>query len=100
MDFRGPEPTPPPQGTPGVVVTTPEAPPDAGDAGVVLGVLAPLVLDVFAVFGSHAGGALALGLVASVCGLIGGLLLRQLVLTAGIQAPLKAGRFEYVLQNP
>jgi formate-dependent nitrite reductase membrane component NrfD len=67
---------------------------------VLLGILAPLVLELIGSFGSHGGGAMALAVVASVCGLVGGLLLRQLVLAAGIQAPLKAGRFEYVLQNP
>jgi hypothetical protein len=32
-----------------------------------------------------------------VCGIIGGLILRQVVLAGGIHAPLKAGRFEIAL---
>ena len=50
---------------------------------VVLGLLAPLVLDL-----------LHYAFTASFCGIIGGLFLRQVVLTGGIHAPLRAGRFE------
>ena len=50
---------------------------------VVIGLLAPLVLDLFDVT-----------VVASLCGILGGLLLRQVVLSGGIHAPLRAGRFE------
>ncbi|MBU0718537.1 MAG: polysulfide reductase NrfD [Planctomycetes bacterium] len=49
----------------------------------VLGLLAPLVFDLLHVVW-----------LASVCGIIGGLFLRQVVLLGGIHAPLRAGRFE------
>jgi polysulfide reductase chain C len=52
----------------------------------VLGLIAPLVLDL-----------LNVAVVASICGIIGGLCLRQVVLAGGIHAPLKAGRFEVAL---
>ena len=49
----------------------------------VLGLLAPLVLDI-----------LNATVAACVCGIVGGLILRQVVLSGGIHAPLRAGRFE------
>ncbi len=49
----------------------------------VLGLLAPLVFDL-----------LNIAVLASICGIIGGLILRQVVLAGGIHAPLRAGRFE------
>jgi len=52
----------------------------------VLGLLAPLVFEL-----------LNIAVVASICGIIGGLILRQVVLMGGIHAPLKAGRFEVAL---
>ncbi len=52
----------------------------------VLGLLAPLVFDL-----------LNVTILASICGIIGGLFLRQVVLMGGIHAPLKAGRFEVAL---
>ena len=57
----------------------------------VLGLLAPLVLDLLNMA--------ALTVLASICGIIGGLLLRQVVLSGGIHAPLRAGRFEIALPN-
>ncbi len=48
-----------------------------------LGLIAPLVFDM-----------LDVAMLASVCGIIGGLCLRQVVLSGGIHAPLRAGRFE------
>jgi polysulfide reductase chain C len=55
--------------------------------GVVLvGLLAPLVFDL-----------LDLAIVASICGIVGGLFLRYVVLAGGIHAPLRAGRFEVAL---
>jgi len=54
----------------------------------IVGLLAPLVLDLL-----HAAS------LASICGIIGGLLLRQVVLSGGIHAPLRAGRFEIALPN-
>jgi len=60
-------------------------------AGVVLvGLLIPLVLEILPV-GAATG---ALALPASVCGITGGLFLRQVVVSGGIHAPLRAGRFE------
>lgn len=50
----------------------------------VIGLLIPLVLEL----------AGAVAVLASICGVIGGLCLRQVVLSAGIHAPLRAGRFE------
>jgi len=52
----------------------------------VLGLIAPLVLDL-----------LDVSALAAICGIIGGLCLRQVVLAGGIHAPLKAGRFEIAL---
>jgi hypothetical protein len=43
------------------------------------------------------GGAVTAGAIAAICGIIGGLFLRQVVLAGGIHAPLKAGRFEIAL---
>jgi len=63
---------------------------------VFLGLLAPLAIDLVG-FGSTGGGAVACALLASVCGIIGGLILRQVVLSGGIHAPLRAGRFEIAL---
>ena len=48
-----------------------------------LGLLAPLVLDL-----------LDYSFTAAFCGILGGLFLRQVVLSGGIHAPLRAGRFE------
>lgn len=63
----------------------------------VLGLTAPLVLDLLGVFALQGGGATTAGVLASICGIIGGLCLRQVVLAGGIHAPLKAGRFEVAL---
>ena len=52
----------------------------------VLGLLLPLILELTGA-----------ALVGSVCGILGGLFLRQVILLGGIHAPLKAGRFEYGL---
>jgi len=49
----------------------------------VLGLIAPLVFDL-----------LDVAIAASICGIVGGLLLRQVVLKGGVHAPLRAGRFE------
>jgi len=51
-----------------------------------LGLIAPLVLDL-----------LDVTWLAAICGIIGGLCLRQVVLSGGIHAPLKTGRFEIAL---
>ena len=62
-----------------------------------LGLLAPLALDLLGTFALAGGSAIALALVASVCGITGGLCLRQVILSGGIHAPLRAGRFEVAL---
>jgi formate-dependent nitrite reductase membrane component NrfD len=62
-----------------------------------LGLLAPLVLDLLGTFTLTGGGAVALAVVASLCGITGGLCLRQVILAGGIHAPLRAGRFEIAL---
>ena len=51
-----------------------------------VGLIAPLVFDL-----------LDLAIVASICGIVGGLFLRYVVLAGGIHAPLRAGRFEIAL---
>lgn len=60
----------------------------------VLGLTVPLVLELWGVFGLDGGGAAAAAMAASICGIIGGLCLRQVVLAGGIHAALKVGRFE------
>jgi formate-dependent nitrite reductase membrane component NrfD len=62
----------------------------------VLGLLGPLVLDLLGLV-VPGGWAVALAFLASACGIAGGLLLRQVVLSGGIHAPLRAGRFEVAL---
>ncbi|UCE60016.1 MAG: polysulfide reductase NrfD [Phycisphaerales bacterium] len=52
----------------------------------VLGLLAPLLLEL-----------LGVAWLAAICGIIGGLFLRQVILAGGIHAPLRAGRFEIAL---
>jgi polysulfide reductase chain C len=64
-----------------------------------LGLIAPLTLDLIGVYALEAGAAATTGLLAAVSGIIGGLILRQVVLKGGIHAPLKAGRFEIALPN-
>ncbi len=60
----------------------------------VLGLTAPLALDLLGAYALEGGVALAASVLASICGIIGGLLLRQVILAGGIHAPLRAGRFE------
>ncbi|MCK4412348.1 MAG: polysulfide reductase NrfD [Candidatus Eisenbacteria sp.] len=62
-----------------------------------LGLVIPLALEVVGVFALHDGGAATAAIVASISGIIGGLILRQVVLSGGIHAPLRAGRFEFGL---
>lgn len=62
-----------------------------------LGLVVPLVLDLLGAFTLSGGGAVAVALIASICGITGGLFLRQVVLSGGIHAPLRAGRFEVAL---
>lgn len=63
----------------------------------VLGLAVPLVLDLLGAYALEGGGATAAAVVASICGIIGGLILRQVVLAGGIHAPLRVGRFEIAL---
>ncbi len=58
---------------------------------VAVGLLVPLFLDLLA------GAAAWSAVLGSVCGIVGGLILRKVVLAGGVYAPLKAGRFEYAL---
>jgi len=66
---------------------------------VLLGLLVPLVLTASGVANPDGAMAQFTVILASLCGLAGGLLLRQVILSGGIHAPLKAGRFEYILTN-
>jgi formate-dependent nitrite reductase membrane component NrfD len=61
-----------------------------------LGLAVPLVLELLSMK-LAGGGAVTAGSIASICGILGGLCLRQVVLAGGIHAPLKAGRFEIAL---
>ena len=63
----------------------------------IVGLLIPLIVGGYGVVNGHGDGLATSAAVAAVCGVIGGLCLRQVVLAGGIHAPLKAGRFEYVL---
>jgi formate-dependent nitrite reductase membrane component NrfD len=58
-----------------------------------VGVVAPLVLSALAI----AAYSPALAAAGALCGLLGGLFLRQVVLAGGIHAPLRAGAFEVPL---
>jgi len=63
----------------------------------VLGLLIPLMFQLLAAFVLEGAVATTVVLVASICGLLGGLFLRQVVLSAGIQRPLRVGRFEFAV---
>ncbi|MFH1321883.1 MAG: NrfD/PsrC family molybdoenzyme membrane anchor subunit [Bacteroidota bacterium] len=65
----------------------------------ILGLLVPLVLDLMGMFALTGCGTQTVILLASASGIIGGLFLRQVILSGGIHAPLKSGRFEYGLTN-
>jgi formate-dependent nitrite reductase membrane component NrfD len=60
----------------------------------VLGLAAPLLLEFVSARSLQGGAAVAMAFLASACGIAGGLFLRQVVLSGGIHAPLRAGRFE------
>ena len=64
---------------------------------VLIGLTAPLILDLLGVYALEGGGARTAAMLASICGVFGGLILRQVVLLGGIHAPLRAGRFEIAL---
>lgn len=65
----------------------------------ILGLLLPLLLDLIGIFALSGCSAHTHVLLASTFGIIGGLILRQVILKGGIHAPLKSGRFEYGLTN-
>ena len=65
----------------------------------VLGLTAPLLLDLLGVYALDGGWSVAVAFLAAGCGITGGLFLRQVVLSGGIHAPLRAGRFEIALPN-
>ncbi|MHC4234379.1 MAG: NrfD/PsrC family molybdoenzyme membrane anchor subunit [Planctomycetota bacterium] len=60
----------------------------------VLGLTAPLLLDMLGAYALDGGQTVAVSALASACGITGGLFLRQVILSGGIHAPLRAGRFE------
>jgi formate-dependent nitrite reductase membrane component NrfD len=60
----------------------------------VMGLTAPLALDLLGAYALDGGAAVTASILASFCGIVGGLLLRQVILAGGIHAPLRAGRFE------
>lgn len=62
-----------------------------------LGLLIPLVLELLGSFALSGTGAGAATVIASICGIIGGFILRQVVLRGGILSPLKAGRFVFAV---
>jgi formate-dependent nitrite reductase membrane component NrfD len=62
----------------------------------VLGLTIPLLLELLS-RSLEGGWAVVFAFVASACGIAGGLFLRQVVLSGGIHAPLRAGRFEVAL---
>ena len=64
-----------------------------GEACSQVGVVAPLVLSALAIAAVSPGLAVA----GALCGLLGALFLRQVVLAGGIHAPLRAGSFEVPL---
>ena len=59
-----------------------------------LGLIIPLLLDLLGTYALHGAGTTTVELVASISGITGGLFLRQVVLSGGSHAPLRAGRFE------
>ena len=70
---------------------------------IVVGLLVPLALEIYEVTAVAEGDpATTLWLVrtAAVFGLFGGLMLRRLVLAAGIRAPLRAAGIEYTFPTP
>ncbi len=65
---------------------------------VCLGLLLPLILELVSIAGPLDGGG-ALRIFAALAGLIGSVLLRQVILASGVLAPLRAGRFEFALPH-
>lgn len=65
----------------------------------VCGLIVPLALELLGVYALDGSGATAVTAIAAISGLVGGLCLRQVVLSGGVQAPLRVGRFEFALPN-
>ncbi len=63
------------------------------------GLAVPLVLELLSAYALDGSGAAVVAALAAVSGLAGGWCLRQVVLSGGVQAPLRAGRFEFALPN-
>ncbi len=64
---------------------------------IAVGMVVPLGLQMINILSNPDGGGGILAVFAALAGLVGSLLLRQTILVSGIHAPLKAGRFEFVL---
>jgi formate-dependent nitrite reductase membrane component NrfD len=69
---------------------------------IVAGLLIPLAIGIYEVRSVAAGVVATVWLIrlGSVLGLFGGLMLRRLVLAAGIRAPLRAAGIEYTFSTP
>ncbi|MFH0915739.1 MAG: NrfD/PsrC family molybdoenzyme membrane anchor subunit [bacterium] len=63
------------------------------------GLIVPLVLELLGVYALNGSGGEVVTIIATFSGLFGGLCLRQVVLSGGVQAPLRASRFEFGLPN-
>ncbi len=66
---------------------------------VIMGIIIPLVLELIGLFAVGITSSYLLILIASISGIIGGFILRQVILSGGIHAPLKSGLFQYYLAN-
>lgn len=64
-----------------------------------LGIVTPLALELLGLFTFTGTMSTIVIIIGTVCGILGGFILRQVILLGGIHAPLKAGRFEYALTN-
>jgi protein NrfD len=62
-----------------------------------LGILVPVVLEIVVLAREDPAGAFGIVRIAALPGLLGGLLLRRLVLAAGVRAPLRAAGIEFPL---
>ena len=65
----------------------------------VCGLIVPFALEFLGAYALEGSSAGAVTAIAAISGLVGGLCLRQVVLSGGVQAPLRAGRFEFALPN-
>jgi polysulfide reductase chain C len=67
---------------------------------VVVGLAVPLVINLIEVTGMAGESGMWLARIGAVAGLLGGLLLRRLVLAAGVRAPLRAAGIEFPFPSP